>query len=119
VDGITPETWPILAAFLALQTLITVPLILYIRAGHNERVADLKQQVADAVKDREAQVATIRAIYQAATDYAQRRADQLHQEKEALIKQLDGNSQQLFRAVDALAELREAVKDLTRARRSG
>jgi hypothetical protein len=119
VDGITPETWPILAAFLALQTLITVPLILYIRAGHNERVADLKQQVAETQKDRDTQIATIRAIYQAATDYAQRRADQLHQEKEAMIKQLDANSQSMFRAVDALGELREAVKDLTRARRAG
>lgn len=119
MDGISPESWPVLAAFLALQTFITVPLILYLRSITNERIADLKAQLADLAKMHETQLATIRAIYQAATDYAQRRGDLLHTEKEKLVSQLDANSQQLFRAVDTLSELREAIRDLTKARRAG
>ena len=119
MDGISPESWPVLAAFLALQTFITVPLILYLRSVTNERIADLKAQMADLVKDRETQLATIRAIYQSATDYAQRRGDLLEGKNEKLVAQLDANSQQLFRAVDTLSELREAIRDLTKARRAG
>lgn len=117
--GLSPETWPILAAFLALQTLITVPLIVYVRNVHADQLTALGKSCDERIADLKAQQAALIVIYQATAEYAQRRGDTLHQEKLELQKLLDQNSQQMFRAVDALAELREAIKDLTRARRDG
>lgn len=118
MGGLSPETWPVLGAFLILQTLITWPLVKYIRESHKSQLDDLRAQVEAWKLDRDSQLAMTRAIYQASIDYAQKRGDTLHAEKEKLIAQLDANSQQMYRAVEALAELREAVRDLTKVRQS-
>lgn len=118
MGGLSPETWPVLGAFLILQTLITWPLVKYIRESHKSQLDDLRAQVEAWKLDRDSQLATTRAIYQASIDYAQKRGDVLHQEKEALIKQLEANSQRMVLVTEAFAELREAVRDLTKVRRS-
>lgn len=42
MGAISPESWPILAAFLVLQGAITWPLVKYIRQLHEAQIADLK-----------------------------------------------------------------------------
>lgn len=119
MGGLSPETWPVLGAFLILQTLITWPLVKYIQSIHKQAREDQEKACEARINEMRSQQAALMAIYQATVDYAQRRGDTLHAEKEALIAQLNANSHQMFKAVDALSELREAVRDLTKARRSG
>jgi len=118
VGALSPETWPILGAFLVLQSLITFPLVRYIQLIHKAQLEALDKSCESRITDLRAQQAALVTIYTASTEYAQRRGDLLHAEKETLIKQLDAMSQQTFRAVDALSELRGASQDLTKARRS-
>jgi hypothetical protein len=118
MGGLSPESWPVLAAFLALQSAITLPLLIYIRTVNEARIADLKAQLGTMLAEKEAQIKLVQGVYGQATEYAQKRGDVLHAEKEALVKQLDANSAQMFRAVDALSELRDAVRELTRARQA-
>jgi hypothetical protein len=89
VSGITPETWPVLLAFLVLQSLITLPLVRYIKASH------------------EAQLALLQKLYDAA-----------QVERGALLKQVEASSERMWKFTDVIEELRGAVKELSRERRS-
>lgn len=88
MDGLSPETWPILAAFLVLQTLITFPLVRYIKIVHDQQIA-LLQKLYDAAQG----------------------------ERAALLKQVEVNSEKMWQFTDAMRELRAAVAELARARR--
>jgi hypothetical protein len=96
---------------------LTVPLVLlvaivalarglFVTRGHHEAV----------IREKDAQIAQLERLYAIATDYAQKRGDLLHQEKAEVHKQLDANTQQMFKFADVLGELRDAVRDLTKAR---
>jgi predicted nucleic acid-binding Zn-ribbon protein len=89
MEGLKPETWPVLLAFLVLQTLITLPLIRYIRTTH------------------EAQIALLQKLY-----------DQAQAERAALLKQVEETTQRIWKFTDVIESLREAVKDLARERRA-
>ena len=85
--GVSPETWPILAAFLGIQVIITVPLIVYIRSNFDRQIA-----------------------------FLQRLLDQANADRDRLLAKLESHSEKMYGFTDAMAELRDAVKDLTRAR---
>jgi chromosome segregation ATPase len=89
MEGLRPETWPVLLAFLVLQTLITLPLIRYIRATH------------------EAQIAMLQKLY-----------DQAREERAALLKQVEETTQRIWRFTEVIEALRDAVKELGRERRA-
>lgn len=86
-DGVSPETWPVLAAFLALQVLITVPLVVYIKSNFDRQITFLQRLLDQAVADRD-----------------------------RLLTKLESHSEKMYGFTDAMTELRDAVKELTRAR---
>jgi hypothetical protein len=53
MNGLSPESWPILAAFLVLQGAITWPLVKYIRGVHEAQIADLKATIAALTAERD------------------------------------------------------------------
>lgn len=75
-----------------------------------------KQSHEAVVREKDTQIAQLERLYQQSTEYAQRRGDTLHGEKEALLKQLDANARELFRFTDVIVELRDAVRELLKAR---
>ena len=79
---------------------------------------DVIRQKDAQLAEKEQQIAQMRDLYRASTDYAQRRGDTLHTEKEQLLRQLEQNTQSVFRFTDVIGELRDAVRDLTRLRDS-
>ena len=102
-----------------LANSLTVPLVLVIiiaalakgvilTRGHHESV----------ISEKDARIAELERLYNERTSVAERRADLLHQEKEQLLRQLDANAQSLFRFTDVIGELRDAVRDLSRARQA-
>lgn len=83
--GVTPESWPVLAAFIVLVS----PFVVYIKISHDREVAFLKRLL-----------------------------DQVTTDRDRLVIKLEEGSEKLYRFTDAMTELRDAVKDLTRARQS-
>lgn len=47
VDGASAESWPILAAFIALQTTITAPILGYIIKQNADLRAQIEKRIAD------------------------------------------------------------------------
>jgi hypothetical protein len=102
-----------------LANSLTVPLVLVIViAALAKGVVVTKGHHEAVVKEKEAQIAALTQLYAERTSVSEKRADVLHQEKEQLLRQLDANSQSLFRFTDVIGELRDAVRDLTRVRRA-
>lgn len=87
MGGLNPETWPVLGAFLVLQSLITIPLIRYIQKAH------------------EAQIQLLQDINVAATA-----------ERERLLKQVESSAERMWRLADAIEEMRGAIRELSRER---
>lgn len=86
MGGLNPESWPILGAFLVLQTLITIPLVRYIRAAHEAQIALLKDINAGAIAERE-----------------------------RLLKQVEAGAERMWRLADAIEEMRGAVREISAA----
>jgi chromosome segregation ATPase len=106
VDQIAGQ-WPLLAGFL----LIAGALLKVIQSVY-ERWLD------NMIKEKDRQIEQLGKLYAERMAVAEKRADLLHTEKEQLLKQLDANSQSLYRFTDAIGELRDAVRDLTRVRQA-
>lgn len=47
VEGASPESWPILAAFIGLQTTITAPILGYIIKQNADLRAQIEKRIAD------------------------------------------------------------------------
>lgn len=85
MGGLNPESWPILGAFLVLQTLITIPLVRYIKQAHD------------------AQIKLLQDINLAATA-----------ERERLLRQVEASAERMWRLADAIEEMRVAIRELSR-----
>lgn len=100
-----------------LANSLTVPLVLVIViVALAKGVVVTRGHFESVIGEKDARITELERLYNERTSVAERRADLLHQEKEQLLRQLDANAQSLFRFTDAIGELRDAVRDLTRAR---
>lgn len=63
-SGISPETWPILAAFLTLQGVITIPLVRYIDRQWQARMAREREAAAEMVTKERTTNAEVTRLWQ-------------------------------------------------------
>jgi len=102
-----------------LANSLTVPLVLVIViVAMAKGVIVTRGHFESVVSEKDARIAELERLYAERTSVSERRADLLHQEKEQLLKQVDGYTQSMFRFTDVIGELRDAVRDLTRLRQA-